>query len=50
MIRRLIILLLIVGCVFADVISVTGFRNNTSNSDTFTEIETKYIIHGKVEL
>ena len=32
MIRRLIILLLIVGCVFADVISVTGFRNNTSNS------------------
>ena len=24
--------------------------NNTSNSDTFTEIETKYIIHGKVEL
>ena len=31
MIRRLIILLLIVGCVFADVISVTGFKNNTSN-------------------
>ena len=31
MIRRLTILLLIVGCVFGDVISVTGFKNNTSN-------------------
>jgi len=30
MIRRLIILLLIAGCVFGDVISVTGFKNNTS--------------------
>ena len=33
MIRRIIILLLIVGCVFGNVISVTGFRNNTSNSE-----------------
>ena len=29
--KLLIIVLLIVGCVFGDVISVTGFKNNTAN-------------------